>query len=111
LIRGLWKPDLAPEDGGAMYWLFYNQLFYDLGLDKDERVMLVRYESVVSDAERYFQALCNFLGLPYEPYLAEGVFVSSIRRESPPEIETGIRAACEALWQRLSTEEQSRNSN
>ncbi len=103
-IQELWKPGLSPENGAALYWLFYNRLYYDLELDTSERVMLMRYESVVSDPERYFKALSDFLGLPYEPALAVGVFSSSIRRESGPEIDPRIREACEALWLRLSNE-------
>lgn len=103
-IRDLWRPGLSPEDGAALYWLFYNRLYYDLELDTSERVMLMRYESVVSDPERHFRALSDFLGLPYEAILAEGVFSSSIRRESAPEIDPAIRKACEALWLRLSNE-------
>jgi len=103
-IQELWRPGLSPEDGAALYWLFYNRLYYDLDLDKSERVMLMRYESVVSDPVRHFKALSEFLGLPYEPVLAEGVFSSSIRRESAPEIDLAIRKACEALWLRLSDE-------
>lgn len=104
LIRGLWKPNLTMEDGGALYWLFYNQLYYDLKLDESSRVMLIRYESVVSDPQKYFQGLCDFLRLPYEDYLVDGIFASSVGREAPPAIEANIKAACDALWQRLSND-------
>jgi hypothetical protein len=105
LVRELWKPGLKPEDGGAMYWLFYNQLYYDLELDQSDRVMLIRYESVVAEPVRYFQALSNFLGLAYDSDLAEGVFASSVRRESAPQIDPEIRRTCDALWERLSADE------
>jgi Sulfotransferase family len=110
-VQALWRPGLTEEDGGALYWFFYNQLYYDLELDQNDRVMLVRYESVVSEPERHFDALCRFLGLPYENVLAEGVFSSSIRREAAPEIDPEIRSACEALWWRLSEEVAERSSS
>ncbi len=98
LIRSLWKPSLNQEAGGALYWLFQNRLFYDLDLDQNERVKLVRYESVVSNPDGEFKSLCQFLNLEFEPQITNGIFSSSIKRSDPPEVDPEIRAACEELW-------------
>lgn len=98
LIRSLWKPSLNQEAGGALYWLFQNRLFYDLELDQNERVKLVRYESVVSNPDEEFKSLCRFLNLEFEPQITDGIFLSSIKRSAPPEFDPEIRAACEGLW-------------
>ena len=102
-IQSLWKPDLSPESGAALYWLFYNQLYYDLHLDQHERVCLIQYESLVSNPEEEFRALCQYLGLSFEPQITKGVFSSSIRRAAPQKIDSQIRQECEALWERLSS--------
>jgi hypothetical protein len=100
-IREKWKPSLSPESGAALYWLFQNRLYFDLGLYQSKRVKLVQYESIVSRPAEEFKSLCGFLGIPFEPQLAAGIFSSSIGRNSPPTIDPEIRAACEELWQRL----------
>lgn len=100
-IRSLWKPSLSPESGAALFWLFHNQLFYDFKLDQDERVKLVRYESVVSEPVEEFKKICHFINVPFEPYIIKGVHSSSIKRDSPPEIDPEIQTACENLWQSL----------
>ena len=100
-IRSRWKPSLTPESGAALYWLFQNRLFFDLHLDKEVRVKLVSYESLVRNPEREFKSLCQFLELPCKPTVAQGVFASSIGRDQPSEIDSVIRADCEKLWQLL----------
>lgn len=102
LIRSLWQPFLTPESGAALYWLFYNQLYYDLDLDKDSRVLLVRYESMVAEPRKQFAALAHFLGLHFEERFAEGVFSSSVRQQTPATIDNRISAVCRNLYERLS---------
>jgi hypothetical protein len=100
-VRSRWKPSLSPESAAALYWLFYNRLYYDLQLDQDARVKLVRYESVVLNPAAEFESLCQFLGLKFEPRIIEGVFASSIRHDTPPDIDPELRADCDALEQQL----------
>ena len=101
LVRSKWTPSLTPQSGAALYWLFQNQLFFDLELCLDNRVKLVRYESVVGDSVNEFNKLCQFLGLDFEERIAEGVFSHSVGRDKPPEIDAHIRTDCDALWLRL----------
>ena len=101
-IRRLWQPALSPESATALYWLFYNSLYYDLGLYADSRVHLVQYENLVSAPQQQFDAICKFLSISLIPDMMEGVFATSIARQAQPKIEQNIRDACEQLWQKLS---------
>lgn len=105
-ITSRWKPSLSPESGVALYWLFQNRLYFDLQLDRDERVYLVQYKTLVSKPEQEFKEICNFLELPFEPRIIDGIFATSIKRDAPPQIEPDIRAACEEIWQRLCSRKQ-----
>jgi hypothetical protein len=100
-VRSRWRLSLSPASGAALYWLFYNRLYFDLNLDQDERVRLVCYESVVKNPAEQFEGLCQFMGLQFTPQIIEGVFSSSIGHSSPPEIDPQIRDDCEELRQQL----------
>ncbi|MGH2537033.1 MAG: sulfotransferase domain-containing protein [Candidatus Promineifilaceae bacterium] len=100
-VRELWRPSLSLESAAGLYWLFYNRLYFDLGLDREERVRLVGYERLAANPAAELAAVCAFLGTAYLPLMAEGVFASSIGRDSAPALAADIRAACEALWRRL----------
>jgi len=109
-IRSLWNPALSPESGAALYWLFYNRLYFDLGLKQEARVKLVRYESVVANSQPEFQALCQFLGIPFEPQMVEGIFASSVKQAELPNLDPAVRRACDALWQQLCRETEAAQS-
>ena len=100
-VCALWRPGLSPESGAALYWLFQNRLFFDLALASDERARLVRYESVVSNPAAELAAICDFLGIRYEPVMAADIFASSVRQAPAPAIDEQLRQACEEMWQRL----------
>lgn len=100
-VRKLWNPSLSPQSAAALYWLFYNRLYFDLGLDREERVKLIGYESLVNNAGLEIRDACDFLGLKFEPAMAADIFATSVGRDEPPDMDPAIKSACETLWQRL----------
>jgi hypothetical protein len=110
IVRKLWKPDLSPELAAALYWLFYNTLYFDLGLIRDDRVRLVGYESLVANPGPHLEAACDFLGLKFEPKMTAGIFATSVSRHEVPAIDQEIETACEILWQRLQAAQSKFNS-
>lgn len=100
-IRALWQPDFSPETGAALYWLFYNRLFYDLNLLHQDRVRLVQYEKLVTEPEAQLADVAAFIGVQFDAVMTEGVFASSIGRNDPPLLDARVEAACEALWQQM----------
>lgn len=100
-VRELWKPDLSPESAAALYWFFYNALYFDLGLDQEERARLKGYESLVANAVQGIQEACSFFGISFEPIMVEGIFTSSIGRDNSPPLDEAIQSACDALWEQL----------
>jgi hypothetical protein len=100
-IRSLWKPSLNYESGAALYWLFYNRLYFDLHLDREPRVSLVRYESVVLNPSKEFQEICMFLDLPFHPRMVEGIYTKSINQNPFPTMDEDILNACNQLWNQM----------
>lgn len=101
VVRKLWKPGLSPESAAALYWLFYNSLYFDLGLDREERARLISYESLVTNAVQVIKDMCIFLNLDFIPAMADDIFATSVGRDEQPALDRDIEAACEALWQQL----------
>jgi hypothetical protein len=100
-IRSLYNPPLNPETGEALYWLFYNRLYFDLGLDADPRVYLQQYEATVIEPVEQLRRLCAFLEIPFQPWMVQGIFRSSVKRDRELPIDQQVRAACDVLYERL----------
>ncbi|GAG76799.1 unnamed protein product [marine sediment metagenome] len=79
-IYSLWDPSLIPVSVLGIYWIFYNRLYFDLGLHEHDRVMLLNYENLVLEPEKSFQNICNFLSLKYYSHMVDDIFSSSIKK-------------------------------
>ncbi|MCB9780230.1 MAG: glycosyltransferase [Alphaproteobacteria bacterium] len=100
-IRRVHRDDLTPHEGALLFWYLRNRFFFDLGLDRHPRVLLVRYEDLVTDPEPAFQPVFSHLGVPWRDDAVARVRKSSIGRRPSPECDPAIRALCEGLLERL----------
>jgi hypothetical protein len=105
-LRQLWRPDLSAETGAALYWLFYNRLYFDLGLDELDNVLLVQYERIVQAPEISMTAIAEFLGIRFAPSMAAGIFASSMIHVPSRSIDSEVRAECMEVWMRLTAHTQ-----
>lgn len=101
LIQNLYHPGLSDVSSAAVYWLLWNQFYFDLGLNRNSRVKAVQYELLVRKPEEQFCQLCDFIGIKFDSFICEYVHNKSINKYPPPDIEPAIRNACEKLWERL----------
>jgi len=108
LVHRVYRSDLSPEEGAALFWYMRNQLFFELSLHRDERVLFVRYEHLVGRPGEVFPRVFSFIGCTLDPVFYAGVFESSVRKHAFPEIDPELRKACEELQARLDAEHAAR---
>jgi hypothetical protein len=84
-----------------MMWYYRNVLYFEQGLERDPRVLLVRYEALVTRPEQEFPRIFQFLNIPYSPWISRHVFASSVRRKAPPVIDQPIQTLCQGLSERF----------
>ncbi|MGD8750765.1 MAG: sulfotransferase [Anaerolineales bacterium] len=101
LVRSLWNPLINNETGAALYWLFYNRLYYDMGMDNDERIILVNYEDLAQNPRSGFERVTRFIGVSYSEKMIDGVFTTSLRKDPSPSVAEKVIHACQELWQNL----------
>ena len=101
LVRAHVHDDITDNSASALIWYFRNQLFFDQGFDHDPRVLLVRYEALVTQPVPEFERLFAFLDLTYRPRHSLKVVPHSIRKARQPEIESPIHDLCEDMTKRF----------
>lgn len=104
LFGDLFREDLSREDYACLYWYLRNQIYFDLELHEDPRVLIVQYEDAVLDRERAFRRVFDFVGFPYDPAVVQHIYASSVNKHPWPGVEAGIREVCEDLQRRLDAE-------
>ena len=55
LFGELFREDLSTEDSACLYWYLRNQLYFNLNLHTDPRVLIVQYEDTVLNKEKAFR--------------------------------------------------------
>lgn len=101
LAHALFRDDMSWEEAAAFTWLVRNRFFFDLGLDRDPRVLLVRYEDLVGSDEEPFRRLFEFVGVPLSPTFLDHVFSESVGKHAFPPIHPELERRCRALLERL----------
>jgi hypothetical protein len=101
LIRSLYSESLTDEDAGCLYWYMRNKVFFDLGLDRNPRVMALQYEDAVLNQERAFRSVFHFLGCPYHESVISDVFATSVGKQDWKGASAEISALCDGLKARL----------
>jgi hypothetical protein len=102
LIGSLDLGAMTPESGAALFWYLRNQLFFDLGLDRRDDVMLASYEATVSDPEASIGRVCTFLDFTYRPELAAHVDRRAAGARPALDLHPRVRELCTELEHRLS---------
>lgn len=101
LVEERVHPEITDASAAALIWYFRNQLFFDQGFDRDPRVLLVRYESLVTQPTLEFQRIFAFLDIPYRPWHSRKVVAHSIHKARQPEIEPAVRELCDVMTARF----------
>jgi Sulfotransferase family len=101
LLRRLDPASLSPESAAAVFWLVRNTLLFEQRLDGRDDVLVVSYESFVADPAGTMHPLCDFLGFPYDDRLVAHIDRRAAGSGSRLELDPRVRAACDALTERL----------
>jgi hypothetical protein len=101
LIRTFDWPSMTPASAAAVFWLVRNSLYFELGLDRRDDVLLLSYDRLVADRETSTRHLAAFLGLEWHPALAAHVATRDGADAGPVELDPRVRRLCTELQDRL----------
>jgi len=96
-LKDLIHEGMGDSSASALQWYFRNILFFNQQFDKDQRVLLISYEDLVTQPKINVKKICRFIGINYKPLMIKDVFAHSIKRRNPPEIAPKVRELCDEL--------------
>jgi hypothetical protein len=92
---------MTAETAAALFWWIRNGLYFEIGLDRRDDVLLVSYPDMLAAPVVAMQAVCRFLGLVYRPALIEHISPRGPGNARPLDIDPRVRALCNHLQDRL----------
>ncbi len=101
IVREHYHPGMNDASALALFWYYRNQLFFDQGFDRHDRVMLMQYEALVTDPAKHVGGMTRFMDVACRPSMSTMISRGSIGKKFPPVIDDRIRALCDAMLARL----------
>lgn len=107
IIRSFDYADLSAQAAAAVFWLIRNSLFFSNGLEKEDKVLPVAYEDIVSDPQGMIRGICRFIGCEYDHRMTDDVHAKSVGRKEV-DIPPSIIEMCDGMYDRLKAVQQKR---
>lgn len=102
LLQALFRRDATEADGAAIMWYYRNILFFEQAFERDPRVRVVFYDSLVRHPVEEMQDVLRFVGIGDLPAGLPGqVRASSASRRTPPAVAADVQALCDDLFSRF----------
>jgi hypothetical protein len=101
LVKKLCRPDMSPADGAALLWYVRNLIYFERGLQQDHRVILIKYEDLVTDPQEYCSRIFEFIGCHFDRTYVDDIFDTSVRRTSVFDLNKEIEILCREMARRL----------
>lgn len=100
-LDGCHRSDLTPAEGGALLWFTRNQFLFHLKLANSPRVLLVRYEDLVTRPGDFFPEVFRFVDIPFESRFVDHIFATSVRKAKTGNYSPQVKTLCDELLNRL----------
>ena len=101
-IQQFFSEEMGQYDAAALFWFARNQLFYDLQLDKNPRILMCRYEDLASAPEDIIKRIYYRVGLSYpKKNITKEVHERSIRKGRNVNLSPAIENLCDEMLDKL----------
>ena len=100
-LRSLDRSRFSDFDYACLAWWARNQLYFELGLDSDPDVRLLRYETLVVEPQPTMRKLYRWLGMEWSEPSLRFVHARSLRRPDLPALDPQVAPLCSDLLRRL----------
>lgn len=101
-VRDLYRPDMEPIDGHALFWWARNRLLFDSGARHDARVLPVEYLRFATEPLEVLTQVYEHAGAaPPGPEVAAPVSAKHVGKASSCSLSAPVERLCEDLWQDL----------
>jgi hypothetical protein len=100
-LQALDRSGFSDFDYACLAWWVRNNLFFELGLDHEPRVRLLRYETLVVEPQPTMRALYEWIGMEWSEPSMRFVHARSMKKPNLPALDPQVEALCADLLRRL----------
>lgn len=104
IISKYFSETMNPFDAAALFWLVRNRLFFENKLYENEKIMLFKYEDLVSNPEKSMRKIYKFVDCKFPGNkIIKSVHSKSIGKGTHVKLTPGIEQLCEMLLYKMNS--------
>ena len=104
-IKELASKEMTNEDGAALLWYVRNKIYFDLGLQSDNRVLLMSYENLVTNPGEKLKKIFDFIGCSFSTEYTKNVRTSSLGKKYAFDLNSEIDKICSVMLKRFNDQD------
>lgn len=98
IVGRFFSEHMNPYDAAALFWYARNRLFFEQNLDQDPRVLLCRYEDLVTRPAETMRGVYQFIGQPYPgDQVVQDVHPQSVGKGRESRLSAEVETLCTQL--------------
>ncbi len=102
LVKSLFSEKMHPHDAAALFWIVRNHLFFELELEKNQRVMMCKYEDLVNEPLKTMESIYSFSDFQFPgKNIVARVHSKSINKGKSISLSPPIKNLCDSMWEEL----------
>lgn len=102
IMSRYFSEDINPYDAAALFWFARNQLFFELNLHENPKVMLCRYEDLCRNPADIMRQIYAFANCTYPgDFIVKDVHFNSVGRGKQIELSPEIDRLCAELFKEM----------
>ena len=102
-LQSLDRSKFSEFDYACLVWWVRNRLFFDLDLDRQPQVRLLRYETLVVDPKSTMRGIFDWTRMPSSASSMRFVHAQSLYKRNLPALDPQVEALCSGLLLQLDT--------
>lgn len=101
VLTRVYRPELSDFDLGCLVWWARNKIILESGLQNNQNITLLRYETLVSNPKLVLHWLFERMNVTLDDRIGDQINTRSVGRYSVPPMSEAIRELCEDLTAEL----------
>ena len=101
IIQKYFSEDMKYLDAAALFWYSRNILFFEQGLEKSDRVMIIKYEDLVAHPGLFFSEIYRLMDKPYKEETIAKIHARSVGKGKSILLDKEIDDLCAQVYSNL----------
>ena len=102
MVKAIYNDNINPYDAAALFWYTRNILFYEMHLNSNKDVLLIKYEDKILNSISILKEIYSFVNIDYPgDYLVKKIHSGALKRGEQIQLLPQLEKLCKDLYLKM----------